>query len=223
MAAAHQLGFARPPLLALGLLSLVIGAGFMIGQTDIKRLFAYSSIEHMGLLAIALGVGGVGSWGAGLHLLNNGLIKCVMFLAAGNVMMFSHSSEAAATRGLLRRAPWTSALLFTGMFAVTGSPPFGLFVSEFAILAGVVRAGYAWLALAMVALLSIIFVVMARMILRMIATEPEADAVRRPEPLARVIGPAVLVAIVLMLGLWIPQPLRAVLAGAARSLGGLAP
>ena len=117
----------------------------MIGQTDLKRLLAYSSVEHMGLLAIALGVGGAGSYGAALHLVNNGLIKVVMFLAVGNVILLSRTSEAAATRGLLRRAPWTSVLLVAGLFAVTGSPPFGLFVSEFTILGAAFR-GRPWLA-----------------------------------------------------------------------------
>jgi len=86
MTAAHQAAFIRPPLFALGLASLVVSAGFMIGQTDLKRLLAYSSVEHMGILAIALGIGGAGPYGATLHLLNSGLIKGAMFLAVGNVV-----------------------------------------------------------------------------------------------------------------------------------------
>ncbi len=223
MVAAHQVAFARPALLALGLASLVISAGFMIGQSDLKRLFAYSSIEHMGLLAIALAVGGVGSWGAALHLVNNGLIKGALFLAAGNVVLLTGTSEAAAASGLARRAPWTAVLLFCGLFAVTGSPPFGMFPSEFAILGGVARAGYGWLAIVMVALLAIIFVSMGRMILRMVVSDAPADAPRLREPFARVVGPVVLAALVLMMGLALPGPLRAVLAQAAGALGGAAP
>ena len=223
MVAANQFAFARPPLLALGLASLVVSAAFMIGQTDLRRLFAYSSVEHMGLLAIALGIGGAGMFGAALHIVSNGLIKVVMFLAVGNVILLSRTSEAAATRGLLRRAPWTSALLVLGLFAVTGSPPFGLFVSEFTILGAAFRAGFGWLALVIVLLFTVVFVAMGRMLLRMIYTAPEPGAATLAETPALVAGPVVLTGIVLLLGLHVPGPLRAVLAEAARSLGGGTP
>ncbi len=223
MAAAGQLPFAQPPLLALGLVSLALSAGFMVLQSDLKRLFAYSSVEHMGLLAIALGIGGIGSYGAALHLVVNGLVKVAMFLAVGNIVRLSQTSEAAATSGLLRRAPWTSVLLFAGLFAVTGSPPFGLFVSEFAILGAVLRAGHTALAVLVVALLSIVFVAMARMLLRVVFSDAEPGAPPLLEKPALVAGPVAMVALGLFLGLFQPPPLRAVLAEAARARGGIAP
>ncbi|HTK30930.1 MAG TPA: proton-conducting transporter membrane subunit [Candidatus Saccharimonadaceae bacterium] len=223
MAAAHQTAFIQPPLLALGLASLIISAGFMIGQADLKRLLAYSSVEHMGLLAIALGIGGAGTYGAALHLLNNGLIKTVMFLAVGNVVMLSGTSEASATRGLLRRAPITGALLVAGLFAVTGSPPFGLFVSEFTILGAAFHEGLVWLAVVVLALLAVIFVGMARMILGVAYGRADADAPRLVETFPLVAGSVLLGGLVLMLGLYIPSPLHDSLAEAARALGGGAP
>jgi hydrogenase-4 component F len=223
MVAAHQGAFIRPPLLALGLVSLVISAGFMIGQTDLKRLLAYSSVEHMGILAIALGIGGAGGYGATLHLLNNGLIKGLMFLAVGNVVLFAGTSEASATRGLLRRAPVTAGLLLAGLFAVTGSPPFGLFVSEFTILGAAFRTGLVWLALAMLGLLAIVFVGMSRLILGVVYGEPRGDAAPPRESFSLIAGPLVLGGLVLMLGLYLPPPLRDVLGEAARSLGGGVP
>ncbi len=75
MTAAGQSEFIRPPLLAIGIVSIVVSAAFIIGQTDLKRLLAYSSVEHMGILVLALAIGGVGSYGAMLHLINNGLAK----------------------------------------------------------------------------------------------------------------------------------------------------
>lgn len=223
MAAAHQLAFMRPPLLALGLASLVVSAGFMIGQTDLKRLLAYSSVEHMGLLAIALAIGGAGAFGAVLHVLNNGLIKPVLFLAVGNVVLLSKSSESSATRGLLRLAPITGGLLLAGLFAVTGSPPFGLFVSEFTILGAAFHAGLGWLALTVVALIAIVFVGMARMLLAVVYGEPAAGARPLAETAPLVTGPLTLLALVLLLGLWIPSPLRDVLAAASHALGGSPP
>ncbi len=168
-------------------------------------------------------IGGTGAWGAALHLVVNGLVKVAMFLAVGNIVRLSQTSEAAATSGLLRRAPWTSALLFAGLFAVTGSPPFGLFVSEFAILGAVFHAGHAALAVLVVALLSIVFVAMARMLLRVVFSDAEPGAPPLVEKPALVAGPVAMTALVLFLGLWLPQPLRAVLTEAARALGGTAP
>jgi hydrogenase-4 component F len=223
MTAAHQAAFIRPPLFALGIASLVISAGFMIGQTDLKRLLAYSSVEHMGILAIALGIGGAGAYGAVLHLLNNGLIKGSIFLAVGNVVLLSGTSEASATRGVLRRAPWTGILLLAGLFAVTGSPPFGLFVSEFTILGAAFHAGLPWLAIVMLLLLAIVFVGMARLILGVVYGTPEAGAGVLAEPLPLVAGPLVLGGLVLILGLYIPPVLQDTLARAAGALGGGTP
>jgi hydrogenase-4 component F len=223
MVAAGQAAFMRPPLLAFGIASLVVSAGFVIGQTDLKRLLAYSSVEHMGILVLALGIGGVGSWGAVLHLVNNGLTKGLMFLAVGNVVLYYRTSEAASIRGVLRRAPWSGALLLAGLFAVTGSPPFGLFVSEITILGAAIRGGLTWLAIVIVVLLTIIFIGMAKMILDVLYGEPaEAPAPAR-ETLSLVAGPAALAMLVLMLGVYLPAPLRALLSQAAGALGGTAP
>ena len=94
--------FARPLLIAFGLVSLVVAAAFIIGQSDLKRLLAYSSVEHMGLLVLGLGVGGAGAYGSVLHVLNNGLAKGMLFLVAGNMVLATGSSAAADLRGLLR-------------------------------------------------------------------------------------------------------------------------
>jgi hydrogenase-4 component F len=219
MVAAGQAEFIRPPLVALGLASLVIAAGFMIGQTDFKRLLAYSSVEHMGILSIALAIGGGGAYGAVLHLVGNGLIKGVMFLVAGNIVLLSRSSEASATRGLLRQAPVTGGVLLAGLFAVSGSPPFGLFISEFTILGAAFRGGLTWLAVAMLVMFAIIFVSMAKMLLGMAYGE-SAESRPLAETFPLVAGPLALSGLVLMLGLYIPGPLHAVLAEAARALGG---
>ena len=223
MAAAGQSSFMGPPLLALGLTSLVVSAAFIIGQTDLKRLLAYSSVEHMGLLALALAIGGTGSYGAMLHLVSNGLSKGLTFLAVGNVVLFYRTSEAAAVRGVLQRAPWTGVLLIVGLFAVTGSPPFGLFLSELTILAAAIRGGFVWLAVVVMFLLAVIFVGMAKMILDVAYGTPTGTAEPARETPSLVVGPLLLAMLVLMLGLYLPAPLRVLLGQAARALGGGAP
>jgi hydrogenase-4 component F len=217
--------FVRPALLAFGLFSLVIAAAFIIGQGDIKRLLAYSSVEHMGLLVIGLGLGGTGAYGAVLHALNNGLAKAMVFLAVGNVVLVMGTSSADGIRGVLRRLPVSGVLLVVGLFAVTGSPPFGMFLSEFTILNAAIGEHHPWVAAAVVVLLAVIFVGIAAMILEMVlgAPAPRAGGGPREERMGLVIAPAVLALLVLGLGLYLPGPLAAALAEAAAALGGQAP
>ena len=215
--------FVQPILLGFGLISLVVAAAFMIGQTDLKRLLAYSSVEHMGLLVLGLGLGGVGRYGTVLHLLNNGLTKGIMFLAVGNIVLATGSATSDAARGILRRLPVSGVLLLLGLFAVTGSPPFGLFLSEFTILNAAIGQGHPWVAMAMIGLLALIFVGMAAVVLEVIYRPPETEAPAVRENLLLVVGPIALLVAVLVLGMYIPPPLQRVLTEAARGLGGVAP
>jgi hydrogenase-4 component F len=218
--------FIQPLLIAAGLLSLVVAAAFIIGQSDIKRLLAYSSVEHMGLLVLGLGVGGVGAYGSLLHLINNGLIKGMLFLVVGNLVLAAGTSAVADLRGMQRMRPVSSWLLLVGLFAVTGSPPFGMFVSEFSIITGAVHEHHPWVAATTVLMLTVIFVGIAGMIIDVLYREAPAapDARNGGQEAARsVLGPAALAGLVLLLGLYIPGALQAVVARAAGSLGGVAP
>ncbi|HZK77924.1 MAG TPA: proton-conducting transporter membrane subunit [Gemmatimonadaceae bacterium] len=215
--------FAQPVLIGFGLLSLAVAAVFVIGQSDVKRLLAYSSVEHMGLLVLGLGLGGVGAYGSMLHVLNNGLTKGWMFLVAGNIVLVSGSSAAAANKGLVRTIPVSGTLLVLGLFAVTGSPPFGLFLSEFTILRAAVAGGHIWIAATMLLLLAVIFVGMAMLILGMALGSPEPGVTPVRESRWLIVGPVALAAIVLLLGLYIPGPLNETLARAAVALGGTVP
>jgi hydrogenase-4 component F len=225
--AAGLTDFTRPLLIAFGLISLVIAAAFIIGQADVKRLLAYSSVEHMGLLVLGLGVGGIGVYGSVLHVLNNGIAKGMLFLVVGNLVLATGSSVAADMRGMLKQRPWSAALLFGGLFAVTGSPPFGLFVSEFSIVSGAIREDHWLVAAAMLALLAIIFVGIGGMLLKIIfgtaTTTTSDDEKATGDSALLLVGPLCLAALVVMLGLYIPPPLQDSLARAAQLLGGVAP
>ena len=223
MMAAGLALFVQPILIAFGLLSLLVAATFVIGQRDLKRLLAYSSVEHMGLLVLGLGFGGIGAYGSVLHVLNNGLSKGWLFLVAGNVVLATGSSAAADNRGLLRTLPVSATLLVLGLFAVTGSPPFGLFLSEFTILRAAIAAGHPWIAVVMLLLLAVIFIGMAALILEMAPGTPKPGTKRVRESPWLLIGPVVLLLIVGMLGVYIPSALNTVLTRAAASLGGIAP
>jgi hydrogenase-4 component F len=223
MTAAGQSGFMQPVLLAFGVFSLLVAAAFMIGQTDLKRLLAYSSVEHMGLLVLGLGLGGTGVWGSVFHLLNNGLTKGLMFLTVGNIVLVTGTSHAPSMRGVLRRVPLSGVLLLAGLFAVTGSPPFGTFVSEFTILGAAIGQGHPWIGVTIVVLLAVIFVGMARTILEVLYGEPAVEGGEPREGTLRLAGPVLLAVVVLLLGVYLPTPLREVVARAALSLGGAVP
>ena len=151
--------FARTVLIALGVLSLLVGALFIVRQSGIKRLMAYSSVEHMGVVALGFGFGGIfGVAGALYHMLNHSLNKSLMFFGAGNVMRSYGTKEIGQIRGVWTHYPVQGGLWLAGAAAITGAPPFGLFLSEFVILRGGLAQNYGWAVAAMVVLLIVIFV-----------------------------------------------------------------
>jgi hydrogenase-4 component F len=219
--------FPRAVLLTFGFTSIVIGVLFMIRRgtaggpggrppdVNSKRLFAYSSVEHMGIIAVALGFGGIlGLYGALLQTLNHALAKAVLFLASGDVALRYQTRESAEVRGLLAAAPFTGGALLLASVAVLGSPPFGLFLSEFTI----VRAGFAAsgpvLPLLLLALLAVAFVAFARTTTAMVTGAPPpvpSPYHGRPAALAATAPLAVGLVALLVLGLWIPAGLDEVI------------
>jgi hydrogenase-4 component F len=155
-------------MVALGLASLAVAALFVVGQRDLKRAYAYSSVEHMGLIALGAGIGGPAALGALLHIWTHAFTKSGLFLAAGNVRHRFGSSAPPAADALLRRLPLSGAALALGTWAVAGLPPFGPFFSEWLILRGAVRQGDVWPALAAVALIATIAVGFGRHLPRML-------------------------------------------------------
>jgi hydrogenase-4 component F len=210
--------FSRDLLLLLGLFSMGVAAAFMLGQADYKRMLAYSSVEHMGVLALGVGLGAAGAAGSLLHAVNHSVTKAMLFMLAGNILAAYRSKAVAAVRGLGRALPVTGALWVLGMLAITGSPPFGPFVSELAI-ARAAADGRHWAVLAGFLLaLAVAFLGMGRAMLAMAQGEPES-ATRMPEAALAVVPPALLAALALLLGVAPPARLLALIADAARALG----
>ena len=149
----------RLVLVAFGALSLLIGALFIVRQQGIKRLMAYSSIEHMGVAALGFGFGGaLGVAGAFYHMLNHSLNKSLMFFGAGNMMRAYGTKEIDAIRGIGRFFPTIGAMWLAGAVAITGAPPFGLFLSEFTIMRAGLKPSYSWAVYLMAVLLVVIFI-----------------------------------------------------------------
>jgi hydrogenase-4 component F len=135
--AVHAIGpaFSHTMLLIFGALSLIGATLLMMVQRDLKRLFAYSSVEHMGMVATGIGIGvPLGVYGALLHSFNHSAAKSLLFFAAGNVRENFGTLRLDKITGMARSMRWTSIFLAAGILAIIGMPPFSLFVSEFAIL-----------------------------------------------------------------------------------------
>lgn len=220
--AAGEGAFARDALVALGLLSIGLAAVFVVGQRDFKRMLAYSSVEHMGILALGVGIGGGAAAGAFFHVMNNGLTKGVMFLSAGNIHRAFGSKSTEEVRGAARRLPISGPLFLAGFLAVTGSPPFAPFFSEFAVMNGAFRAGRTWVGGLFLAFLAVIFVGMATTVLDVVQGDP-GDAPRVPgtgDSWLTAAPPLILMVIVLLLGLFLPAGLRDLFGAAAALVGG---
>jgi hydrogenase-4 component F len=128
-------------LILFGLISVGISAIFILVQENFKRLLAYSSIEHMGIISLGIGIGGpVGIYGALLHILNHALSKPLMFFASGKIQSRFGTTNIANVNGVLSSMPLLGTLTFIGALSLSGTPPFNIFVSEFTVLkAGVDR------------------------------------------------------------------------------------
>jgi hydrogenase-4 component F len=214
--------FARQLLVALGLVSMAVAAVFVVGQNDFKRMLAYSSVEHMGILALGVGLGGLGTFGALFHLLTNAFTKGVLFLAAGNIHRAYRSKLASEVTGALSTVPVSGALFLAGFFAATGAPPFGPFFSELIVLAAAISSGRFVVATLFLALLLVVFVGMGSTVLPVVQGEPPADASTSSfrEELATTAPILAFLAVSLLLGLYLPGWLRVAIEQAAAHVEG---
>ncbi len=207
-------------LVAFGVLSLLIGALFIVQQRGIKRLMAYSSVEHMGVVALGFGFGGaLGVAGALYHMLNHSLNKSLMFFGAGNMMRAYGTKEIELIRGVGRRFPTEGALWLAGAVAITGAPPFGLFLSEFTVMRAGLRPSFSWAVYAMAVLLIVIFIGFMNQFRIMYYKAPTSEAPSRGTLSAWCTVPMWLsLAPLLILGLWWPAGIWDYVASVAQIL-----
>jgi len=167
-------------LLGLGLVSMAVAAAFLWNPRNYKRMLAYSSVEHLGLVSLGLGFGGPwGVAGAVLHIANHALAKSVLFLLSGRIRAAYASMEIEAVRGLLARLPLSGPLFFVAMLALLGLPPFGLFVSEVMIIGAGFAAGHGVVAVIALVLLVIAFAGLLRALQRMLHGEGAGRGLER--------------------------------------------
>ena len=218
----HALGehFASGLLIVFGTLSILVAAGFIVFQRDAKRLLAYHSVEHMGIITLGFGLGPLGAFAALFHTLNHSVCKSLAFFAVGRLGQRFGSHEMHTISGALRADRLWGAALLVSLLALIGVAPFSIFMSEYQLLRAAMGAG-AWLALILfLAASSVVFVSALRHLIDMVFGTPKAtDWVGRDGVLA---VPMVVVAIglLLLLGVWMPLSLATAIRRAAAVLGG---
>jgi len=204
-------------LMGFGLLSVFLASLFLWRQRDIKRLFAYSSIEHMGIITFAFGMGGaVATFAALLHMTVHSLTKSAIFFTVGHASQKVGSQLMDDIRGLVSISPTIGWGLMLGSLAILGMPPFGVFASEFLILTSAMRQ-QPWATPILLLALGIAFAAILRRVQPMVFGETTARRLPHPPALLPVF---VHLGIVLMLGLWIPPYLAGWYRAAAHLIGG---
>jgi len=188
-------------MMGFGLLSFLVGALFLHRQKDIKRLFSYSSIEHMGLMTFAFGVGGpLATFAALLHMTVHSLTKSAIFVTVGHAAQVAGTQRMDKIRGLIKTQPKIGWGLLIGTISIAGFPPFGVFTSEFLVLLATMHS-YPWLTLPLLLGIGIAFAGLFRHIQPMVYGE-------RPEgqnPVKANLWPVMIhLGLVLWLGLAIP-------------------
>ena len=202
-------------LVLFGILSILLAAVFIVFQHDGKRLLAYHSVEHIGIIALGLGLGGIGTFAALWHTLNHAVCKALAFFSVGRLGQMYGTHDLGRMAGAMRRSPVWGIGFFGGVLALIGVAPFAIFMSEFQILRAA-AAAHAYVALILFLLGAGIVFVGA---LRHAMTSAWGEEVCEPKLQPGGVADAVLVfgalVLLLLLGLWMPGPLRSALEQAA--------
>lgn len=206
--------FSHNLMILFGVFSIAIPAFIIIIQKNYKRLFAYSSIEHMGIMALGFGFGGLGIFAALLHMIYHSLAKSLLFFSAGNIFLKYSSTKIQDIKGILITMPTTGIILLLGFLAICGIPPFGMFITEFNILsAGIVK--YPFIIIAILIALTLIFIGFLKNIVKMTLSQNEDELPRGEISYLTIVPPIFLLCLLIILGVFLPEPLKMLITSAA--------
>ena len=209
-------------LVLFGVASILVATPFVLTQRNFRRLLAYSSIDHAGIMVAALGFGGkLGALGALLHMLFHAVTKPLMFFCAGNVQQHYGSPYFRKVTGVIHTLPWTGALFLMATFAVTGAPPFSIFQSEFTALSAALAADRVWPAGLFVMGIVTIFAGFLVHMSKLSLGRPAHETVRGVECPWKLGAMLLVAAPVVGLGLVLPAPLYELVHRAALLTGGV--
>jgi len=196
-------------LMVIGLFSMVVAALFLLGTPDFKRMLAYSSLEHMGILSFGAALGGAGVWAALFHVWNNSLTKGALFLSAGNIRRVAGGRSMEEVGGMAWLTPVSARIFVTGLLAVTACPPFGPFFSELSIVRAALSSGHRWAVALFLSCLLLAFLGMTRLVFAIVDGRPRKAALTTAaawrETAGVIIPPLLLLGASLWLGLATPK------------------
>lgn len=206
--------FSHNLMMLFGILSIGIPAFIIIVQKNYKRLFAYSSIEHMGIMALGFSFGGLGIFAALLHMIYHSFAKSLLFFSAGNIFLKYSSTTITNIKGVLTAMPITGVILLLGFLAITGVPPFGMFITEFNILsAGMMR--YPYIVVIVLIALILIFIGFLKATTKMVF-DPKEEVMSKGEMnYLTVIPPIFLLCLLIILGIFLPLPIKMLITSAS--------
>jgi hydrogenase-4 component F len=191
---------------------MLVAALFLLGTRDFKRMLAYSSVEHMGILSVGAALGGPGMAAALFHVWTNGLTKGTLFLSAGNLRRAAGSASMDDVRGMSVVTPRSAAIFVTGMFAVTALPPFGPFFSELQLVRAALASGHGVATAIFLGCLLLAFFGLTRVVFGIVDGRPrptvKTHGQRFVETAGVIVPPLVLLGLSLWLGLFTPEILR---------------
>jgi hydrogenase-4 component F len=203
-------GLTRNLLLGFGLGSMLLAGPFILVQKNLKRMLAYSSLEHVGLICAAIGMNApLTVFGALLHMGYHSLAKPVLFFAAGNIQQQYHTLDFRRIGGgLARTMPVTALLLGLAAVAVSGLPPFGLFVSELTVISAGFTAHYVWVGIIMLAALIVVFCGLLNKIAGLLLGKGDGGPARESVSAGRVLAMSLPLGTLLLFSAWLPGSLR---------------
>lgn len=217
---AQETGFVSHELLIMGCLSLTVAAVQVMAARNYKRLIAYACVSSSGVIAIGLSVGKAAAYGVVLYIVSNAFVKALLFLTAGRLRGVYGTNEVAALSGVIRVLPFSGLLFAVGTFALLGFPPFGSFLAEMLILSGVVQAGNLIAFALMCTMLTIIFVATGRSIFPMLWGPSERQGPAVGDTWVTALPKLGFVTALVLLGVYTPAPISALLLAVAQSIGG---
>ena len=216
-------GFSSNLLFGFGLFSMLLAGPFILLQKNLKRMLAYSSLEHVGLICVAVGINApLTVFGALLHMGYHALTKPVLFFAAGNIHQQFHTLDFRRLGGgLVRTMPVTALLLGLAAVAVGGLPPFGMFVSELTVIVGGFTSHHAWVSVVILATLIFVFCGVLNKLAALLLGPNKGEHPRETVSAGNVLAMSLPLGALLLFTIWLPDSLRQLMEQAANIIRGV--
>ncbi len=210
----------RYELLFMGVVSILISTLHIVVAQNFKKLIAYASINHVGVIALGLGIGKDAGYGVVLYAISNAIVKAVLFLTGGNIEARFQTKDTSELKGLIKTMPFSGITLMFGIFALLGFAPFGSFIGEVMIMKSMIDTRHYAIFAAFCVLTSIAFVAIGRSIFPMIWGEPKVDVTGMRESVFMLVPNLFFMGILVTLGIYIPARFDEMLILIGRSIGG---